>query len=86
MAFPIFGKADGNVGGVGMLDEVCVFLIPFQNRLEDEERPEGKTVEIHHERLVRTGWTEDVPDRFLRDNALRLFEQGEGDRFDGIDC
>jgi len=46
MAFPIFGKADGNVGGVGMLDEVCVFLIPFQNRLEDEERPEGKTVEI----------------------------------------
>ena len=82
MMFRILVEANGNVGGVSVLDRVRMLpILPHDNH----EREEGeKTAPIHvdNERLVRAGWFEVAPERNLRCDVLRLLIEGKGDRFD----
>ena len=75
----ILVQAYGDVGGVGMLNGMCVLLIPPQNGVQDHEGGECQAAHVHHQRLVARGQGEYLPDGLLGRYAVRLFPERECD-------
>ena len=86
MCLRVLRKTNGHIGGIGMLHDMRVFLIPLENGGEYGERVEREAVHVHCKRFVRAGETEDVPHGLLGGDALRLLEEREGDSFNGSQC
>ncbi|MEK9158230.1 MAG: hypothetical protein AAB638_03575 [Patescibacteria group bacterium] len=87
MSTSILGETNRDIGGVCMLDQMSVGLIPFENRIENEQSVETKAIHVNNQSFVTALELlfEDSPDGFLGFNPATLFEESESHRVSGFD-
>jgi len=73
VVFRIFVETDGNVGGIGMFDDVRVFDIPRQNDFKEKESEYRESIHVDDERFVAARWSGDFVERLFRFDTLLLF-------------
>src|SRR3989338_10811783 len=88
MVFGVFVETNRYISGIGMFDDMRVFLIPEKYLIENEQSADRQSVHVNNQGFVAAVqiFFEYFPDLFLGWYSMALFEDGESNYLFSLDC